>query len=72
MENRINGKVLWFSDRDENGIIVDSNGNEFYFDRSVLLLDLGEQVKRKMGVIFELNAKISSCKCAKNVRIDKE
>lgn len=28
------GTVLWWSDRDENGIIVDDQGNEHYFDRS--------------------------------------
>lgn len=33
---RIKGTVLWYSKRDENGIIVDKNRNEFYFDRSVL------------------------------------
>lgn len=30
------GRVLWWSEKDENGIILDANGNEFYFDRSVL------------------------------------
>ncbi len=28
------GTVLWWSDRDENGIIIDDQGNEHYFDRS--------------------------------------
>jgi len=28
------GTVLWWSDRDENGIIIDETGNEHYFDRS--------------------------------------
>jgi len=28
------GTVLWWSDRDKNGIIVDETGNEYYFDRS--------------------------------------
>jgi hypothetical protein len=29
------GTVLWTSDRDENGIINDKDGNEYYFDSSV-------------------------------------
>lgn len=28
------GTVLWWSDRDQNGILVDEQGNEHYFDRS--------------------------------------
>lgn len=28
------GTVLWWSDRDQNGIIIDEIGNEHYFDRS--------------------------------------
>lgn len=28
------GTVLWWSDRDGNGIVVDDQGNEHYFDRS--------------------------------------
>jgi hypothetical protein len=28
------GTVLWWSDRDQNGIIIDDAGNEHYFDRS--------------------------------------
>lgn len=30
------GRVLWWSLRDRNGIIVDADGNEWYFDISVL------------------------------------
>ena len=28
------GTVLWWSDRDGNGIVVDNQGNEHYFDKS--------------------------------------
>lgn len=28
------GTVLWWSDRDKNGIIIDNQGNEYYFDKS--------------------------------------
>ena len=34
MNGQSTGTVLWWSDRDENGIIVDVQGNEHYFDRS--------------------------------------
>ncbi len=32
---KIIGFVLWWSERDGNGVIQDRSGNEFYFDRSV-------------------------------------
>jgi hypothetical protein len=30
------GKIIWWSERDENGVLTDSKGNEYYFDRSVI------------------------------------
>ena len=38
MKNKLSGRVLWWSERDENGILVDHFCNEFYFDVSVLKL----------------------------------
>jgi len=61
------GRVLWWSDRDENGIIVDPNGNEFYFDRSVLKLKTRQQIKRHSVVTFNYNQSIRDCLCACNV-----
>ena len=63
------GRVLWWSDRDENGIIVDPNGNEFYFDRSVLKLKPTQVVERKSIVTFNINQSISDCLCACNVQM---
>jgi hypothetical protein len=34
--NKVIGKILWWSNKDENGVISDSQGNEYYFDRSVM------------------------------------
>lgn len=36
MTNKHLGRVLWYSSKDENGIIIDSKGSEYYFDRSVV------------------------------------
>jgi hypothetical protein len=63
------GRVLWWSERDENGIIVDPLGNEFYFDRSVLKVSSKNKITRKKLVYFELNKIIKDCLCACNVRI---
>lgn len=63
------GRVLWWSERDENGIIVDPQGNEFYFDRSVLKLRPRQSIKRKSVVTFNWNNSIQDCLCAKNVKV---
>lgn len=62
----ITGKVLWYSDRDQNGIIVDNCGNEYYFDCSVHNLKV---VKSGEPVIFDHNTSIKDCLCARNVRL---
>lgn len=36
------GKVLWWSDRDNNGIITDIYNNEHYFDISVVITSSGK------------------------------
>ena len=53
------GTVLWWSERDGNGIIVDSDRNEYYFDSSVredegdidgpVLFDVNERIKRRQA-----------------------
>lgn len=65
MKNNIVGQVLWWSDRDEHGIIVDTKGNEYYFDRSVTY----HKPTRKDKVQFEINTKIKDCLCARNVQL---
>lgn len=61
------GRVLWWSEKDENGIIVDLNGNEFYFDRSVLKLKSKQVINRNSVVTFDYNESIKDCLCACNV-----
>ncbi|NOT79382.1 MAG: hypothetical protein HOP07_10355 [Bacteriovoracaceae bacterium] len=58
------GRVLWWSDRDENGIIVDPSGNEFYFDRSVIGLKANQVIERNSVVIFKYNHSVKDCLCA--------
>ena len=65
----LTGRVLWWSKRDENGIIVDALGNEFYFDRSVLKLRPNQIIKRKSIVTFNLNKSIKDCLCARDVKV---
>lgn len=47
------GKVLWWSDRDKNGVITDSKGNEYYFDSSVTDLKKAKKLDRGALVLFE-------------------
>lgn len=63
------GRVLWWSERDENGIIVDPLGNEFYFDISVLKSSSKNKIARDKLVYFKLNSSIKDCLCACNVSV---
>ena len=64
------GKILWYSERDKNGIIKTSEGVEYYFDISVVK-DRKLDFKRGEDnlVTFQLNEKIKDCRCAKNVEL---
>jgi hypothetical protein len=46
------GKVLWWSSRDENGIIIDPQGNEYYVDRSVLSAHQQRRMSKDLFVQF--------------------
>ena len=59
------GRILWWSKKDNNGIIIDSKDNEYYFDISVLT----NEVSNGQRVVFEKNTNITDCLCAKNVEI---
>lgn len=56
------GQVLWFSERDGNGIIIDADGNEYYSDISATPNQ--QPLKRKQLVEFEVNPRIKDCLCA--------
>ena len=47
------GKILWWSQKDGNGIITDPHGNEFYFDISVLVSGKPQKLERGALVLFE-------------------
>lgn len=67
----LTGKILWFSERDKNGVIIDENKNEYYFDISVVEnRQLPEHPDYKQtNVTFELNEQIKHCRCAKTVKL---
>jgi len=73
---RIKGQVLWKSDRDGNGIIVDGDAStgskgksEFYFDSSTAK-DIFSKLKRKMDVEFDaVRLKPDNILTARNIRI---
>jgi len=63
----LTGNVLWWSERDKNGVLVDSQGNEYYFDISVLI-DKNASFEHNQSVSFSRNEKITNIRCAKNVK----
>ncbi len=65
---KLTGRVLWWSDRDQNGVIVDPSGNEFYFDRSVLRHTKSKIIRNSI-VLFEFNSNVKDCLCATRVEV---
>lgn len=64
---RLFGTILWYSERDGNGIIKDDKGVEFYFDKSVF--KGSSMPEKRLNVTFVLNEAIKDCRCAKDVNI---
>lgn len=62
------GKILWWCSKNENGIITDPDGHEFYFDRSVLSLPKRKKVERGVLVTFEPSI-VDTILAARNVSI---
>lgn len=62
------GKVLWWSHRDENGVISDSQGNEYYFDKSVVGSRIIAKIERGSIVNFEAD-RCNSILVAKSVSV---
>lgn len=62
------GKILWWNDRDGFGVIEDSDGNEYYFDSSVIGRS-SQSIKRNSIVVFEVNKGIRDCLCAHKVKV---
>ncbi len=64
---QIVGKVLWWDDRDGNGIIKDCDGHKYYFDTSVVDSRYLSKIKSGLTVRFELNQAIKDSLCAHKV-----
>ena len=61
------GKVLWWSARDGKGVIEDPQGNEYYFDSSVVSASKVGKIRTGKLVRFEINKAIRGTLCACNV-----
>ena len=62
------GKILWWSERDENGVLTDSKGNEYYFDRSVV--PNGQKWKLTKGsLVLFVPGRCDGILAAKNVSL---
>lgn len=67
---KIQGRVLWFDQRDGNGVLVDGQGNEFYTDTSALSPGQPRhKLKWNVPVNFEINPAIRDTRCAYRVEI---
>jgi cold shock CspA family protein len=64
---KIVGKILWWDKRDQNGIIVDAQGNEYYFDISVVEGRKASGLRPGCVVQFQVNPAITQA--AKAVRL---
>lgn len=67
-------KLLWYDLKQSNGIVVDSDNNEYYIDSSVLkvdenLLNVRGINKINLNLLIDLNEDIKNVRCGKNVRI---
>ncbi|RYZ81075.1 MAG: hypothetical protein EOP04_24700 [Proteobacteria bacterium] len=63
------GRILWWSKRDENGIIVDGQGNEFYFDRSVFASFDRSAPLAGLAVKYSICTLTKDCLCARDIQI---
>ena len=67
----LTGNILWYSERDKNGIIRTSDGKEWYFDISVVngrKMPSFPEYKQAL-VSFTHNTAIKDCRCAKDVKL---
>lgn len=62
------GKIVWWSKRDENGILADSKGNEYYFDRSVVPAAQQSKLTKGSLVLF-IPTRCDGTLAAKNISV---
>jgi cold shock CspA family protein len=63
------GKVLWWDARDGKGVIEDTQGNEYYFDSSVLSEAKHSKIRSGCIIRFELNRAVRGTLCAHRVQL---
>lgn len=63
------GTILWYCERDKNGIILGEDNKEYYFDSSVWKTKTIEPA-RKYLVVFDISDKINDCLCAREVKAE--
>jgi len=66
---KLKGKVLWWDQRDGNGLIQDAEGTRLYFDTSVLTKASLKTIKSGKQVSYNINENITECLCAHKVRV---
>jgi len=62
------GKIVWWSKRDENGVLIDAKGNEYYFDRSVVPTAQHNKLTKGSLVLFTAT-RCDGILAAKNVSV---
>ena len=62
----ITGNIMWFSEKDGNGIILGDDNREYYFDTSVWKCPVSNPFSDRL-VRFETRV-LTGCNCAYNVR----
>ena len=63
------GKVLWWDRRDQEGIIVDGAGNQYFFNYSLISGEAATQLKDGQFVEFEVSNLVPNVSCADKVRV---
>ena len=63
------GRIQWWDDKYGKGVIEDAEGNEYYFDQSVISLKPHQKINRKEIVTFQLNKSVKDVACAYKVSI---
>lgn len=70
-DDNLSGKVLWWDDRDQNGVILGDDGRKYYFDISVLedpvLKSGSRKPKPNDTALFQENKEIPHALCAHKV-----
>lgn len=65
---KLKGYILWFDQRDGNGIVKDNEGIQYYIDSSAIESDL-YLLKSGKEVEFVLNTEIKHINCGKDVKV---